>query len=220
MSRNTFKLELLEQFARIGKALSSPGRLELLELLAQSERRVDTLATLTGMTVANTSQHLQQLRQAGLICGRKDGLSVFYRLSGDDVVNLLGAMTTVGESHLAEVEKLVRTYLVQKDDLEPVQADELLDRARKGLVTVLDVRPEEEFAAGHLPGAVNIPMDQLEKRLAELPKRKEVVAYCRGPFCLMSYDAVAMLRTKGMKARRLQDGLPEWRSAGLPVDVS
>jgi rhodanese-related sulfurtransferase/DNA-binding transcriptional ArsR family regulator len=219
MSRNKLKLELLEQFARIGKALSSPGRLELLELLAQSERRVDTLAALTGMTVANTSQHLQQLRQAGLITGRKEGLSVFYKLAGDDVVRLLSAMTVVGESHLAEVEKLVRTYLAQKDDLEPVQADELLDRARRGLVTVLDVRPPEEFAAGHVPGAVNIPMDELEQRLAELPKRKEVVAYCRGPFCLMSYDAVQLLRKKGMKARRLQDGLPEWRSAGLPVDI-
>lgn len=220
MSRSTLKMDLLEQFARIGKALSSPGRLELLELLAQSERRVDTLAALTGMTVANTSQHLQLLRQAGLITGRKDGLSVFYKLAGDDVIQLLSALTVVGETHLAEVEKLVRTYLAQKDDLEPVQADELLDRARKGLVTVLDVRPPEEFAAGHLPGAINIPIDELEKRLAELPKRKEVVAYCRGPFCLMSYDAVAMLRKKGLKARRLQDGLPEWRSAGLPVDVA
>lgn len=220
MSRSTLKMDLLEQFARIGKALSSPGRLELLELLAQSERRVDTLAALTGMTVANTSQHLQLLRQAGLITGRKDGLSVFYKLAGDDVIQLLSALTVVGETHLAEVEKLVRTYLAQKDDLEPVQADELLDRARKGLVTVLDVRPPEEFAAGHLPGAINIPIDELEKRLAELPKRKEVVAYCRGPFCLMSYDAVAMLRKKGLKARRLQDGLPEWHSAGLPVDVA
>lgn len=219
MSRPSVKLELLEQFARVGKALSSASRLELLELLAQSERRVDTLAALTGMTVANTSQHLQLLRQAGLIVGRKEGLSVFYRLTGDDVVSLLGALTVVGETHLAEVEKLVRTYLSKKDALEPVPAEELLDRARKGLVTVLDVRPPEEFAAGHLPGAINIPINQLDKRLAELPKRKEVVAYCRGPFCLMSYDAVELLRKKGLKARRLQDGLPEWRTAGRPVDV-
>lgn len=217
MSRSTFKSALLAQFARVGKALSSAGRLELLELLAQSERRVDTLAALTGMSVANTSQHLQQLRQAGLIIGRKEGLSVFYRLAGDDVVRLLGALTVVGEAHLADVEKLVRTYLSQKDDLEPVPAEELLDRARRGLVTVLDVRPAEEFAAGHVPGAVNIPIDELARRLAELPKRKEIVAYCRGPFCLMAYDAVLLLRNKGRKARRLQDGLPEWRSAGLPV---
>lgn len=219
MSRHSVKSDLFAQFARIGKALSSANRLGLLELLAQSERRVDDLAALTGMTVANTSQHLQQLRQAGLIIARKDGLSVFYRLSGDNVVNLLGALTAVGETHLAEVEKLVRTYLVQKDALEPVPAGELLERARKGLVMVLDVRPPEEFAAGHLPGAVNIPIAELKKRLAELPKGKEIVAYCRGPFCLMSYDAVELLRGKGLKARRLQDGLPEWRSAGFPVSL-
>ncbi len=213
-------MELLEQFARVGKALSSPYRLELLELLSQSERRVDTLSALTGMTVANTSQHLQLLRQAGLITGRKEGLAVFYKLAGDDVTRLLLALTVVGETHLAEVEKLVRMYLSGKDDLEPVPHEELLDRARKGLVTVLDVRPPEEFAAGHLPGAINIPIDELEERLAELPRRKEVVAYCRGPFCLMSYDAVAMLRKKGLKARRLRDGLPEWRSAGRRVDVA
>jgi rhodanese-related sulfurtransferase/DNA-binding transcriptional ArsR family regulator len=220
MSRPGLKMELLDQFARIGKALSSPSRLELLELLAQSERRVDALAALTGMTIANTSQHLQVLRQAGLIAGRKEGLSVFYKLAGDDVVRLLGALAVVGGTHLAELERLVRTYLARKDDLEPVGADELLDRARKGLVTVLDVRPPEEFASGHLPGAINIPIDQLEKRLAELPRRKEIVAYCRGPFCLMSYSAVAILRKKGLNARRLQDGLPEWRAAGRPVEVA
>lgn len=217
MSSSPIKLELLEQFSRIGKALSSPGRLELLELLAQSERRVDTLAALTGMTVANTSQHLQLLRQVGLVVPRKDGLSVFYRLAGDDVVRLLGALTSVGENHLAEVATVVRTYLDHKDDMEPVTAGELLQRARAGQVTVLDVRPIEEFVAGHLPGAVNIPIGELERRLAELPRGKEVVAYCRGPFCLMSYEAMRMLRKKGLKARRLQNGLPEWRAAGLPV---
>ena len=217
MSSAIVKLELLEQFSRIGKALASPGRLELLELLAQSERRVDTLAALTGMTVANTSQHLQLLRRVGLVVPRKDGLSVFYRLVGDDVVRLLSALTAVGENHLAEVKSVVRTYLDHKDDMEPVTADELLKRARSGLVTVLDVRPVEEFAAGHLPGAVNIPIGELAKRLAELPRGKEVVAYCRGPFCLMSYEAIRMLRKRGLKARRLQNGLPEWRAAGLPV---
>ena len=218
MSSSIIKLELLEQFSRIGKALSSPGRLELLELLAQSERRVDTLAALTGMTVANTSQHLQLLRQVGLVVPRKDGLSVFYRLAGDDVVRLLSALTSVGETYLAEVETVVRTYLDHKDDMEPVTAGELLKRARSGQVTVLDVRPVEEFAAGHLPGAVNIPIGELQKRLSELPRGKEVVAYCRGPFCLMSYEAMRLLRRKGLKARRrLQNGLPEWRAAGLPV---
>lgn len=217
MSRSSLKSELLAQFARIGKALASANRLDLLELLAQSERRVDDLATLTSMTVANTSQHLQLLRQAGLITSRKDGLAVYYRLSGDNVVGLTSALMAVGETYLAEVEKLVRTYLFRQDALEPVPADELLMRARNGEVTVLDVRPAEEFAAGHLPGAVNIPLADLERRLAELPKRKEIIAYCRGPYCLMSYDAVALLRDRGRKARRLRNGLPEWRSAGLPM---
>jgi rhodanese-related sulfurtransferase/DNA-binding transcriptional ArsR family regulator len=217
MSTNP-KREIFEQLARIGTALSSPLRIEFLELLAQTERSVEQLAGLTGSTVANTSQHLQKLRQAGLIAARKEGLYVFYRLSGDEVVELLASLGRVGESHLAEIERIVRLYLVQKDDLEPVFAQELLERARKGLVTVLDVRPPEEFAAAHLPGAINIPVRELEKRLKELPKGKEVVAYCRGPYCLMSYDAVALLRKKGLRARRLEAGLPEWRLAGFPLE--
>jgi rhodanese-related sulfurtransferase/biotin operon repressor len=211
------KRAIFESLARVGTALSSATRLEFLELLAQSERSVDELATLTGVSVANTSQHLQKLRQSGLIVGRKDGLYVYYRLAGDVVVGLLAALGSVGEAYVAEVERIVRLYLAERDSLEPVPAKELLERTRRGLVTVLDVRPPEEFAAGHLPGAVNIPVHELEKRLGELPKRKEVVAYCRGPYCLMSYDAVALLRKKGLKARRLQNGLPEWRLAGLPI---
>jgi len=218
MSTQNPKRELFQQLARVGTALSSGTRLEFLELLAQGERTVDQLATMTGVSVANTSQHLQKLRQAGLVLGRKEGQYVFYRLAGDEVVGLLEALGKVGEAHLAEVERIVRLYLAAKDDLEPVPAKELLDRARKGLVTVLDVRPPEEFAAGHLPGAVNIPIYELEKRLSDLPKRKEVVAYCRGPYCLMSYEAVELLRRKGLKARRLQAGLPEWRHAGLPIE--
>jgi rhodanese-related sulfurtransferase/biotin operon repressor len=217
MSTPNPKRAIFESLARVGTALSSATRLEFLELLAQGERSVDELATLTGVSVANTSQHLQKLRQAGLIVGRKQGQYVYYRLAGDAVVGLLAALGSVGEAYVAEVERIVRLYLVEKDSLEPVPAKELLERARKGLVTVLDVRPPEEFAAGHLPGAVNIPVHELEKRLGELPKRKEVVAYCRGPYCLMSYDAVQLLRRKGLKARRLQNGLPEWRLAGLPV---
>ncbi len=213
------KRDVFANLARIGTALSSPSRIEILELVAQAERNVEQLAALTGMTVANTSQHLQKLRQAGLIVGRKDGLYVFYRLAGDEVISLLSALGRVGEAYVAEVERIVRTYLAQKDELEPVPANELLGRARKGLVTVLDVRPPEEYAAGHLPGAVNIPIHELEKRLKELPKRREIVAYCRGPYCLMSYDAVALLRRKGLKARRLRDGMPEWRLAGLPVET-
>jgi rhodanese-related sulfurtransferase/biotin operon repressor len=218
MSTQNPKRELFQQLARIGTALSSGTRLEFLELLAQGERTVDQLATMTGVSVANTSQHLQKLRQAGLVLGRKEGQYVFYRLASDEVVGLLETLGKVGEVHLAEVERIVRLYLAAKDDMEPVPAKELLDRARKGLVTVLDVRPPEEFSAGHLPGAVNIPIHELEKRLSELPKRKEVVAYCRGPYCLMSYDAVQLLRRKGLKARRLQAGLPEWRHAGLPIE--
>jgi len=211
------KRDVFHNLARIGTALSSPVRLEFLELLAQGERSVDQLATLTGTSVANTSQHLQKLKAAGLIVGRKEGQYVYYRLAGDEIVALLGALGKAGEAYLAEVERTVRLYYAAKDDLEPVPARELLERAKRGLVTVLDVRPPEEFAAGHVPGAVNIPVHELEKRLAELPKRREVVAYCRGPYCLMSYDAVVLLRKKGLKARRLQDGLPEWRLAGLPV---
>jgi len=212
------KRDVFANLARVGTALSSPTRIEFLELLAQAERSVEQLATLTGTTVANTSQHLQKLRQAGLIIGRKEGLYVFYRLAGDEVVEMLSAMSRVGEAYVAEVERIVRLYFTSKDELEPIPAKELLDRARKGLVTVLDVRPPEEFAAGHVPGAINIPVHELEKRIKELPRRREVVAYCRGPYCLMSYDAVSVLRKKGLKARRLEDGMPEWRAAGMPVE--
>ena len=212
------KRDVYESLARIGAALSSAVRLELLELLAQGERSVDELARLTGATVANASQHLQKLKQAGLIVGRKDAQFVRYRLAGDAVVALFDALGTAGQAYLADVDRIVRLYFTAKDDLEPVLATEVLDRARKGLVTVLDVRPPEEFAAGHVVGAINIPIHELEKRLSELPKRREVVAYCRGPYCLMSFDAVQLLRRKGLKARRLKDGLPEWRLAGLPTD--
>lgn len=212
------KRELFEQLARIGNALSSGVRLEFLELLAQGERTVEQLSRLTGATFANTSQHLQKLRQAGLVAARKQGLHVFYRIAGDDVVGLLAAFGRVGESHVAEIDRIVRLYFSSKDEFEPVPPAELLQRARRGLVTVLDVRPREEFAAGHVPGAVNIPIEELLARLRELPRGREVVAYCRGPYCLMSFDAVQLLRKKGLKARRLKDGMPEWRLAGMPVD--
>jgi rhodanese-related sulfurtransferase len=214
------KREIFENLARIGNALSSAVRLDLIELLAQGERSVDELATLTGTTVANTSQHLQKLKQAGLIVGRKDAQFVRYRLAGDAVVALFHALGAAGRAYLADVDRIVRLYFSAKDEMEPVQAEDLMERVKKGLVTVLDVRPPEEFAAGHVPGALNIPLHELQRRLAELPKRKEVVAYCRGPYCLMSYDAVHLLRRKGLKARRLQDGLPEWRLAGMPTAQS
>jgi len=218
MSNTTVKSALFDQFARIGKALGSAKRLEMLEFLAQAERSVEVLARMTGLSVANTSQHLQQLRQAGLVDARKEGLYVHYRLAGDGIVRLLAALRAVGQERLAEVDRLVRLYLDSKDSLEPVPARELLQRARKGLVTVLDVRPAEEFAAGHIRGAINVPVTDLRKRLDEIPRGQEVVAYCRGPYCLMAFEAVAELRRRGRKARRLEDGYPEWRSAGLPVD--
>ncbi|MEO6024530.1 MAG: metalloregulator ArsR/SmtB family transcription factor [Burkholderiales bacterium] len=218
MSRQSPKALLFEQFARIGQALSSGPRLELLELLAQSERSVDALAQLTGLAVANTSRHLQQLRQAGLIVARKESQFVYYRLAGDEVVRLIYALGAVGEAHSADVDKLVKMFMTNMDALEPVSAKDVIERARKGLVTVLDVRPAEEYAAGHVAGAINIPLPEINKRLHELPANREIVAYCRGPYCLMAFEAVALLRTKGRKARRLQDGLPEWRLRGLPIE--
>lgn len=218
MSSGNVKHDLFAQFARIGKALSNPNRLEIIEFLAQGERSVDALAQVASLSVANTSQHLQQLRQAGLVTLRKEGQRVYYRLSGDDVVLLLNSLRDVADRHLAEVAHLVTSYLDTKDMLEPLLAEELLTRVRAGEVTVLDVRPAEEFAAGHLPGAINIPLSELEARLGELRPNQEVVAYCRGPYCVLSYDAVARLREHGLQARRLKDGYPEWKIAGLPVE--
>ena len=211
------KARLYEAIGRVALALGSGGRLQLLELVAQGERSVDTLAAMTDMSVANTSKHLQTLRQAGLVSARKQGLRVYYSIAGDDVAALLAALHKVSEHRVAEIDQLLQTWLAHRDELEAVPALEVLERAKKGLVVVLDVRPPEEFSAGHLPYSINIPIRELEKRLKELPKRKEVIAYCRGPYCLMSYDAVTLLRKKGMKARRMEAGLPEWRAAGLPV---
>lgn len=218
MSSGHFKQDLFAQFARVGKALSNGNRLELLEFIAQGERSVEELARAAGLTVANTSQHLQQLRQAGLVACRKEGLKVYYRVSDDDVLELFGTLRRVAERHLAEVEQLVHTYLTTRDALEPLARSELLDRVRDGLVTVLDVRPAEEYAAGHLPGAVNVPLAQLEEQLDKLDPEHEVVAYCRGPHCILAFEAVARLRERGFTARRLEDGFPEWKLAGLPVE--
>lgn len=218
MSSGNFKHDLYSQFALVGKALGNGNRLELLEYLAQGERSVEDLATVSGLTVANTSRHLQQLRQSGLVLNRKQGLKVFYRVSADDVIELLNALRHVAGRHVAEVEKLVSAYLTIKDSLEPVPREVLLARAQDDLVTVIDVRPAEEYAAGHIPGAANIPLSDLEKHLDQFDPKQEIVAYCRGPHCILAFDAVARLRDKGYKARRLQDGYPEWKSAGLPVE--
>jgi rhodanese-related sulfurtransferase/biotin operon repressor len=212
------KTQVYQQIARVAQALASDARLQILEFVAQGERSVESLASMTGLSMANCSKHLQALRQAGLVVARKEGLRVYYSLAGDDVSLLFGSLRNVAEHRVAEVERLLRTWLAHRDEMEPVPAAELLERAKKGLVTVLDVRPEEEYAAGHLPGAINVPVGRLESYLSRLPKRKEVIAYCRGPYCLMSFDAVTKLRKHGWKARRLQAGFPEWRAAGLPVE--
>jgi rhodanese-related sulfurtransferase/DNA-binding transcriptional ArsR family regulator len=212
------KARLYESIGRVALALGSSARLQMLEFVAQGERSVDVLASMTGLSIANASKHLQALRHAGLVSARKEGLRVYYSIAGDDVAALVSALREVAEHRVADVEQVLRVWLAHRDEMEAVPAAEVLDRAKKGLVVVLDVRPPEEFAAGHLPGAVNIPIHELEKRLKELPKRQEVIAYCRGPYCLMSYDAVSLLRKKGRKARRLEAGLPEWRAAGLPIE--
>ena len=218
MSSSNFKQDLFTQFARVGKALSNANRLEILEFLAQGERSVEDLSKVAGLSVANTSQHLQQLRQVGLVSSRKEGLKVFYQISDGDVVSLLGSVRNVAERHIAEVEQLVNSFLTIKDNLEPIPRQELLKRIEQGLVIVLDVRPPLEYEAGHVPGAINIPLQELEQRLKDFDHNKEIVAYCRGPHCILAFDAVAKLREQGFKASRLEDGFPEWKTEGLPVE--
>ena len=213
------KLTLFTQFAAIAKSLAHAHRLELLEQLSQGQRSVEVLAKRTGLTVANASQHLQQMRRAGLVAARREGKFVFYTLADEAVLDLTAALRRIAERNSAEVERVIRSYFDHRDSLEPVSRDELLQKSRAGEVSVLDVRPPDEFALGHLPGAVNIPLRELKARLAEFDPSEEIVAYCRGPYCVLSYEAVATLRACGFKARRLEDGLREWRAAGLPVVV-
>lgn len=213
------KQTLFAQFAAVAKAVAHPHRLALMEQLAQGERSVELLADRVHLSIANTSQHLQQMRQSGLVTPRREGKFVFYRLADDSVLDLLAAIRRVAERNLAEVDRVVRGYFNDRDSMEPVSRAELMDRMRLGLVTILDVRPTDEFALGHLPGALNVQLSELERRLAKLDKSKEIVAYCRGPYCVLSYEAVALLRARGFEARRLEDGLPEWRAAGLPVET-
>jgi rhodanese-related sulfurtransferase/DNA-binding transcriptional ArsR family regulator len=211
------KLALYEQFARVGKALANPGRLELLDLLAQGERSVEELAGAAGMKVSNTSAQLRTLAAAGLTASRRDGLRIYYRLAGDEVAVLAGQVQDFAAARLAEAERAARGYLGDVAALQPVAQDELLRRMRDEQVLVLDVRPEAEYAAGHIPGAVSVPHDQLAARLAELPAGAGIVAYCRGRYCVFAPDAVRLLRSQGFSARPLEGGMPGWRLAGLPV---
>jgi rhodanese-related sulfurtransferase/DNA-binding transcriptional ArsR family regulator len=217
MSREGPKQVLYGQFAEVAKALGHGHRLEILELLAQGERSVEALAERAGLSLANASQHLRLMRRAGLLVSRRDGKRIRYRLSGSSVLDLVAALRRVAEQNLAEVRDTIGGYFRERDALEPVSRKELARRLKDGLVTLLDVRPEDEFAAGHLPHAVNIPLRQLARRLRHLPKNREVVAYCRGPYCVLAFEAVALLRDRGFKVRRLEDGYPEWKAAGLPI---
>ena len=217
MSMRGPKEVLFIQFAAVAKAVAHAHRLELLELLAQGERSVEALAGKAGLSIANTSQHLQQMRRVGIVSGRREGKFVFYQLADDAVLDLLAALRRLAERNSAEVERVIRNYFHDRDGMEPVSRDELLRQLRTGAVTVLDVRPADEFALGHLPDAVNIPLRELERRLAEFDSSQQIIAYCRGPYCVLAFEAVSLLRKRGLRARRMQDGFPEWRNAGLPV---
>ena len=217
MKSQSPKHALFAQFAAVAKTLGHAHRLDLLEQVAQGERSVETLAQRAGLSIANASQHLQHMRRAGLVTARRDGKFIYYRLTDNSVLDLLAALHQIAERNVAEVERIVRSYFYNRDSLEPISRKELQHRLRTGSVTVLDVRPEDEFALGHVPGALSIPLGVLKKRLSELDPSKEIVAYCRGPYCVLSFEAVALLRERGFNVRRLEDGLPEWRAAGLPV---
>lgn len=217
-SPRRFKDEVYEQFARIGKALASPKRLELLDVLCQGPRTVEVLADLTAMSVANTSQHLKALREARLVEARKVGLFVVYQVSDSDVVVFYLHLQQVAERRLAEVEAIRRAFLEERDAFEEVDGQELLRRALEGEVIVLDVRPPEEFAAGHLPGARSVPLPELEAVLGDLPRDREIVAYCRGPYCVWAIEAVARLRVEGFVAHRLEQGPPQWATQGITLE--
>jgi len=219
MPNRRFKDAIYEQLARLGKAVAAPKRLELLDLLCQGPRTVEVLADQASLSVANTSQHLQVLRAARLVEAEKQGLHVEYRLAGEDVCEFFLALRNLAEGRLAEIELVTREYLGRRDAMETVAGGELLRRVKSGEVTVLDVRPSEEYRAGHIPGAVSIPLGELKARFKELPKNREVVAYCRGPYCVFAIEAVELLRKKGFAAHRMQQGVLDWRSGGGRVET-
>jgi len=214
-----FKNAIYEQLARIGKAISSPKRLELLDLLCQGDRTVEVLARLADLTIANASQHLRVLLAARMVEADRRGLYVVYRVSDQTVCDLFRAMRAAAESRLAELEQITRRFLEGREGMEPVDRKALLKRVRNGEVAVLDVRPIEEYRAGHIPGAISIPLQELERRLSELPRDQEIVAYCRGPYCVLAIRAVEVLRSKGFRATRLEEGIPDWRAYGGPVAI-
>jgi rhodanese-related sulfurtransferase/DNA-binding transcriptional ArsR family regulator len=215
-----FKDAIYEQLARIGKAVAAPKRLELLDLLGQGPRTVEALAAQAGISIANASQHLRILRAAHLVSSEKKGLYVEYRLADADVERFFLSLRGLAHARLAEVDHLARRHVGERGSVEAVDGEELLRRAKRGQVTVLDVRPVEEYRAGHLPGAISIPVGELAARLRELPKRKEIVAYCRGPYCVMAVEAVELLRKKGFDAHRMEQGVADWRARGWPVEVA
>src|SRR3990170_2267980 len=217
MTHRQFKDRLYGQLARLGKALSSPHRLEMLELLAQGERTVESLATELELSIANVSQHLQALKQAALVETRQQGLFVHYRLADPEVFELSKVIRSVAARRLADFDRVVREHFSGRDEGDAVGVDELLKLARSKKVVVVDTRPAGEYASGHIAGAISVPVDELHRRLKELPKSKDYVAYCRGPYCVYADRAVEILRSSGRRARRLVEGFPEWRSAGLPV---
>ena len=214
-----FKDAIYEQFSRIGKAVSSPKRLELLDLLCQGERTVEVLAEESGLSIANTSQHLQVLRAARLVDSSKKGLYVTYRIADPAVGEFVRSIRVMAENQLAEVEQISRRFFEGRRGLDPIDREALIRRVRKGAVIVLDVRPEEEYRAGHIPGAISIPVKELKRRLSELPKDHDIVAYCRGPYCVMSDQAVGILRSKGYRATRLDEGVLDWRARGLSIEA-
>lgn len=221
MSSNGPKQAIYARLAEVAQALGHPHRLEMLEHLGQGERNVEVLSTRAKLSFANTSRHLQILRRARIVESRRLGRHVYYRLAGEaEVIALMQALARLGERNVAEITRVMSDYFRARDELEAVSRKDLLARLEAGSVTLLDVRPQDEFVLGHLPGALNIPLAELEKRLSELPMGREIIAYCRGPYCVLSFDAVALLRARGYQIHRLEDGYPEWKAAGLPVDVA
>ena len=219
MELKAAKLELFDHFARVGKAVGSRPRLLLLDLLAQGEKTVERLAGQTGLTVGNTSAHLKGLRQASLVSTRKDGAHVYYRLASSRVHEFVRSLQTLAEGQLAEAREIIDGYFRDPEVVEAVHSADLLDRLGSGEVVVLDVRPPDEYAAGHIPGAISMPFEEVERRFAELPSDGEIVAYCRGPYCIYAVRAVEALRRGGFRARRMEDGIPDWAQRGLPVEV-